>query len=419
MSLLSKLSPERLNDRYQIQQSLGKKAGRQTFLALDEQTQTQVVIKLLTFGPDFEWADLKLFEREAETLKSLDHPAIPRYLDYFEVASAQGKGFALVQSYIAAQSLQQQLQAGRTFSEAEVKQLAEALLEILDYLHSQQPAVIHRDIKPSNLLLGDRSGNRVGSVYLVDFGSVQTLVAQEGGTITVVGTYGYMPPEQYGGRATPASDLYSLGATLIYLVTGKHPADLPQRNLQIQFKSATTISEGFADWLTWLTEPAIDQRLGSTEAALNTLQHGYLKQSDDLVAVGKGAIEPTMTSDRIFWNATWRTTSIGFATIPFVGSAAGLLIGFLNGLLVGWLTYQFYHPLTRQRDRRYRVNMGLAVFICTSLLLLTVNGWSPYLLLSANLFWFNLTMVFASQLFARWYIWQSRGQKSANPKLPR
>jgi eukaryotic-like serine/threonine-protein kinase len=215
MSTSSELSWERLNDRYQIQQSLGKKAGRQTFLALDEQTQMPVVVKLLTFAPDFEWADLKLFEREAETLKSLDHPAIPRYLDYFEVASPSRKGFALVQSYIAAKSLAQQLQAGRTFSEAEVKQLAESLLEILDYLHSQQPPVIHRDIKPSNLLLGDRSGNHVGQVYLVDFGSVQTLVAQEGGTITVVGTYGYMPPEQYGGRAMPASDLYSLGATLI------------------------------------------------------------------------------------------------------------------------------------------------------------------------------------------------------------
>ncbi|MHC5829679.1 MAG: serine/threonine protein kinase, partial [Nostoc sp.] len=122
------------------------------------------------------------------------------------------------------------LQTGRTFTEAEVKQIAKAVLEILVYLHGLYPPVIHRDIKPSNILLGDRSGNSVGQLYLVDFGSVQTVLATETGTRTVVGTYGYMPPEQFGGRTVAASDLYSLGATLIYLVTGTYPADLPQKD---------------------------------------------------------------------------------------------------------------------------------------------------------------------------------------------
>jgi len=233
MNSLMNALQEPFRDRYQIQQQLGKKAGRQTFLAIDNETQQPVVIKLLSFNKDFEWDDLKLFEREAETLKSLNHPAIPCYLDFFEVDLPHSKGVALVQSYIPAKSLEAQLKAGRRFSEPEVKQLAIALLEILSYLHSQQPPVIHRDIKPSNILLGERSGNFVGQVYLVDFGSVQTLAATEGGTITVVGTYGYMPPEQFGGRAVPASDLYSLGATLIYLTTGKHPAELPQINLKL------------------------------------------------------------------------------------------------------------------------------------------------------------------------------------------
>ncbi|MGL5059665.1 MAG: serine/threonine protein kinase [Microcoleus sp.] len=209
-----------LKERYAIQKQLVKNAGRRTWLARDLQTQELVVIKLLIFAEDFQWDDLKLFEREAQTLQLLSHPAIPRYLDYFDAETSMGKGFALVQSYIPAKSLEEWLKDGRTFSEAEVKQLAKALLEILRYLHGQQPQVIHRDIKPSNILLGDKSGNSVGQVYLVDFGSVQTLAAKKGSTITVVGTYGYMPPEQFGGRTVLASDLYSLGATLIYLVTG-------------------------------------------------------------------------------------------------------------------------------------------------------------------------------------------------------
>src|SRR4028118_31706 len=257
--------------RYEVQQQLGKNAGRRTLLARDLETQDLVVIKLLSFGNDFEWDDLKLFEREAETLKALNHPAIPRYLDFFELNSLNTKGFALVQTYIEATSLEEQLKAGRTFSEADIKPLAKALLEILIYLHSRQPPVIHRDIKPSNILLTNRSGNSVGQVYLVDFGSVQTLAAREGGTITVVGTYGYMPQEQFGGRTVPASDLYSLGATLIALVTGTHPADLPQKDFQIQFDEPN-LSSTFAYWLRWMAEPTLDRRLASADKALQSLE---------------------------------------------------------------------------------------------------------------------------------------------------
>jgi hypothetical protein len=274
---------ERLTSRYKIIQQLGKKAGRRTLLARDLQTQQPVVIKVLLFGNDFEWDDLKLFEREAQTLQALSYPSIPRYLNYFELNSPKGKGFALVQTYIKALSLEQHLKAGRTFTEAEVIQLGKALLEILIYLHKRQPPVIHRDIKPSNVLLTNHSGNSIGQVYLVDFGSVQTVAKREGGTFTVVGTYGYMPPEQFGGRATVASDLYSLGATLIYLVTGTHPADLPQEDLRIQFEQLVNLSPSFIDWLKWMTEPTLSRRLSSAQKALQALEHEQLRDSTSIV----------------------------------------------------------------------------------------------------------------------------------------
>jgi serine/threonine protein kinase len=113
-----------LQDRYLIKSLLGRKTGRRTFLAEDLQTHSTVVIKLLLFNPDFVWDDLKLFEREVEVLKSLNHAAIPQYLDSFEADTELGKGFALVQTYIDARSLQDWVESGRTFSESEIKAIA-------------------------------------------------------------------------------------------------------------------------------------------------------------------------------------------------------------------------------------------------------------------------------------------------------
>lgn len=263
------MTDQTLIGRYEIQKQLGKNPGRKTLLAFDRQTQEFVVVKLLTFAEDFEWQSLKLFEREAEVLKSLDHPAIPCYLDYFEVE----RGFALVQSYINARSLEEHVRSGRTFNESEVQHIANALLEILAYLHDRIPSVIHRDIKPSNILLAEKTEDNVGQVYLIDFGSVQTAVSVPQGTITIVGTYGYMPMEQFGGQTVPASDFYSLGATLIYLITGRHPTELPQDDGRIAFEQVTNLSSELATWLQLMTEPSLKRRPKSAKSALDILRN--------------------------------------------------------------------------------------------------------------------------------------------------
>lgn len=259
-----------LIDRYQLQQKLSQKAGRQTFLALDLHSQDLVIIKILRFNLDFQWDDLKLFEREAATLRNLDYPAIPKYLDYFEIEEADARGFALVQTYIDAPSIETVVKEGRKFTEIEVIELADRLLTILTYLHEQNPPVIHRDIKPSNILLSNRSGNSIGDVYLVDFGSVQTVASKDGGTITIVGSYGYIPLEQFGGQTKTASDLYSLGMTIIYLITGIHPAELPQVNGQVKFQSQ--ISNKLSRWLEKMTQPHLDKRFDSAKLAQAALK---------------------------------------------------------------------------------------------------------------------------------------------------
>ncbi len=324
-----KASGELFGDRYQIEQQLGKRPGRYTLLARDLQTQAQVVIKRLSFGEDFAWEDLKLFEREASTLKNLAHPAIPRYLDYFDLDLPSGIGFALVQTYIPAQSLEAHIKAGRTFSEAEIVELAIALLEILRYLHERAPAVIHRDIKPSNILLGDRTGNSIGSVYLIDFGSVQA--APTGGTKTVVGTYGYMPPEQFGDRAVPASDLYALGATLIYLATGQHPADLPQIDQQIQFEAAAHLSAGLQQWLKKMIQPSLSQRFSSTQKALTALQQRNEQQA---------ALVRQPASSKVVFTKT--ATALEILLPPAASTAAGMIgLVFMGTFAIAWNSFIF------------------------------------------------------------------------------
>jgi serine/threonine protein kinase len=255
-----------LNSHYQVVRQISYKSGRQTFLSQDLNSGKLVVIKVLLFDHDFEWDNLKLFEREVNILKHLDHPAIPKYLDYFEVEEADIRGFALVQTYIDAPSLESVIQDGRKFSEAEIVELADQLLSILSYLHEQESPVIHRDIKPSNILLSNRSAHSIGDIYLVDFGSVQTVASKDGGTITIVGSYGYIPLEQFGGQTQAASDLYSLGMTLIYLLTGTHPAELPSVNGRVQFDDIH-LSGRFTRWLNKITEPHLAQRFDSAQSA--------------------------------------------------------------------------------------------------------------------------------------------------------
>ena len=280
------LSKYIVGDRYQIKKQLSNKVGRGTYLACDLYQKKQVIIKIINFNQLFSWYDFKIFEREAEILKNINHPNIPQYLDYFEVEVRRGnlakydrfveidreyfQGFASIQTYITAPSLKELIQQGIKFSETEIIQLAQKLLDLLNYLHRLNPPVIHRNLKPSNILLTNRSGNSIGDVYLVDFGSVQTIAKKEPGTITIGGTYDYIPLEQFMGQTSFASDLYSLGMTLIYLITGLHPADLTKTSGKVKF-DRSNISSSFARWLTKITEPYIEQRYQSATLAKTAL----------------------------------------------------------------------------------------------------------------------------------------------------
>jgi len=266
-----------LQNRYHLRQLLSSNSGRQTWLAEDLLTQTDVVIKLLAFSPQIQWDNLKLFEREAAVLQELNHSKIPSYLNYFFIDREAGNGlswFGLVQEYILGVSLQERLKQGERFTAEQIRAIAAQILEVLIYLHQFEPPILHRDIKPSNLILNEQE-----QIYLVDFGAVQNQAALEGVTFTIVGTTGYAPLEQFCGRSVPASDLYALGATLIHLMTGIAPADLPQRNLRLQFRDRVSLNPTFISWVEALTEPNLEQRYQSAQQALEDLQAGRSLQS--------------------------------------------------------------------------------------------------------------------------------------------
>ncbi len=254
-----------LCDRYQLHQKLGQNAGRQTWLATDQTDGQSVVVKLLAFADQVNWETLKLFEREAAILRQLDHPHIPKYRDYFSIDD-RVLWFGLVHDYIPGTSLKEHLIQGQRFTQTQVQTFAQELLAILIYLHELSPPVLHRDIKPGNIILG-----RDQRLYLIDFGAVQDKAAVEGASFTVVGTYGYAPMEQFGGRTVAASDLYALGATLIHLLTGTAPADLPQPQLRMQFAHLASLDAATVRWLAKLTEPSPPDRFATARQALEAL----------------------------------------------------------------------------------------------------------------------------------------------------
>lgn len=209
----------------------------QTFEAVDAVSSERVALKVLRMERLEDWKSLELFWREAGALKSLSHPAIPAFLGLFwfdgersyaieaseQMSDAPKGALILAQRFIEGQTLAERIARGLRCTEAEALRILRESLHILDYLHSQHPPVIHRDVTPKNLLL-DASGR----VCLVDFGAIsQGLLQETVGGSTTVGTLGYIPIEQSVGKARPASDLYALGVTMVSLLTGKSPEQLP------------------------------------------------------------------------------------------------------------------------------------------------------------------------------------------------
>ncbi|MBP0020581.1 MAG: serine/threonine protein kinase [Cyanobacteria bacterium SBLK] len=281
---------ELIDDRYQIVTLLGQGGMGTTYAAVDRDIHQRVAIKAVSLRQVRDWKIVELFEREAKVLATLKHPAIPQYLNYFHRDTESDRYFYLVQELVEGESLAALIDRGWKLNEEHVKYIATQILEILRYLHSLHPPVIHRDIKPQNIIVRPD-----GKVYLVDFGAVQEVYRNTlsfGGTF--VGTMGYISPEQFRGKVIPASDLYSLGCTLLFVLTGRSPADLPQKRMRFDFRDRLSLSPAFMSWLEKIVEPAKEDRFPSADVALKALH-----QKNALVVAQKAPLRTNYRFRRI------------------------------------------------------------------------------------------------------------------------
>ncbi len=280
---------ELLAHRYELRDVLGRGGQAITFRAWDRKGGAWVAVKRLDLDRVDDWKAVELFEREAEVLGDLEHPNIPRYIEAFHTgAGAAGeeggdaeragdddpvRRFYLVRELVEGESLGERLRRGARLEPARAAALLDALLDTLAALHAHEPPVIHRDVKPDNIILRPDGG-----ASLIDLGTIKVLRARAShalATTTVVGTPGYMAPEAFRAQASPASDLYSLGVTVLCAVSGLAPEELPTRGLSPDVRRAAPhLPRRLAGTLARLVEADPRRRLQRAEDARRALATG-------------------------------------------------------------------------------------------------------------------------------------------------
>ena len=267
-----------LRDRYRILGALGKGGFGATFLARDQSLPgyPPCVIKQLrptATEPNLLEMARDLFQREANILGKIgNHPQLPRLLDYFEMAQE----FYLVQEYVSGSTLQKTVKHNGPFTEHGVKQFLTEILPVVQYIHGHK--IIHRDIKPANLIRREQDKQLV----MIDFGAVKDKVSaplvdtvdESALTAYAIGTPGYAPPEQMALRPVYGSDIYAIGVTCVYLLTGRSPKDLPYdpHTGELRWQDHASVSDHFAKVLRKMLDISVHSRYKMVEDVLKDLE---------------------------------------------------------------------------------------------------------------------------------------------------
>ncbi len=262
-------------DRYQVLRALGRGGFGMTFLARDVALPGAPLCVIKQLCPKVDSPVVlrracERFEREAKILSQLgSHSHIPSLLDYFQIDGE----FYLVQEYVRGSTLTKEVKQKGVQSERAVKQFLYEMLPILQFVHEQQ--VIHRDIKPPNLIRCQDDGRLV----LIDFGAVKEQISDVGSTSNrllstqFVGTMGFAPAEQLALRPTYASDIYAVGVTCLYLLTGRPPMEFVYDPVtaEIMWQDEVDVSDHFGKILTRMLRVSLRDRYQSVDQVLRAL----------------------------------------------------------------------------------------------------------------------------------------------------
>ena len=296
--------PQILAGRYIPQKLLGKGGFGAAYLACDRHTTQlrQCVVKQFQPSNHFDEKTLNiaqdLFSREAEVLETLgnEHPQIPDLYAFFpliipETGAGEKQFFYIVQEYIEGETLAQEMARKGKLSEAEVREVLENLLQVLDFVHEHHS--IHRDIKPSNMMR-----DRAGKLYLLDFGAVKRVTgAATSNYSTGIYSMGFAPPEQMQGRQVyPSTDLYALAASCVRLLTGKPIQELyDSYQNQWQWRKEATVSDSLANLLDQMLLPTPKDRFPSAKAVLKALQDHSDAESNPPSSPAESLEEPVLS----------------------------------------------------------------------------------------------------------------------------
>lgn len=281
-----------IDGKYEILKEIGRGGMSVVYLAMDKHLNKQWAVKEIRkkgSGKNDEIVVNSLLA-EANMMKKLDHPALPRIVDIID----NGVTIYVVMDYIEGESLDKILNEYGAQPEELVVNWAKQLCDALSYLHSQKPPIIYRDMKPANVMLKPE-----GNIKIIDFGIAREYKEQNLADTTVLGTKGYAPPEQYSGQTDPRSDIFALGMTMHHLLTGVDPrngeAYAPVRQWNPE------LSEGIEIIIDRCVEPAAENRYQSCPDLLYDLEHpelitkGFKKKQrrkliSFIVAIGMSAI---------------------------------------------------------------------------------------------------------------------------------
>lgn len=256
-----------IDGKYEILKEIGRGGMSIVYLAMDKRLNKQWAVKEIRkkgSGKNDEIVVNSLLA-EANMMKKLDHPALPRIVDIID----NGITIYVVMDYIEGESLDKILNEYGAQPEDMVVGWAKQLCDALSYLHSQKPSIIYRDMKPANVMLKPE-----GNIKIIDFGIAREYKEQNLADTTVLGTKGYAPPEQYSGQTDPRSDIFALGMTMHHLLTGVDPRNgepyAPVRQWNPE------LSEGIEIIIDRCVEPAAENRYQSCADLLYDLEHPEL-----------------------------------------------------------------------------------------------------------------------------------------------